>query len=62
MEKKYGYTYNNSSLAARNPMTAAQMQAHLAATANYVDSNKYKIFELVPVKIVTTTAFERIGE
>lgn len=65
MSKLYIYSYNDS-IAASRPMTAENMVKHIenGILRYHAEREKYKVYELVPVEMVTktVTTFERTSK
>jgi hypothetical protein len=60
--KRYAYSYDGSALAARRPLTRQQILDMLNTRYEGNNLDKYEIYELVPVKPVTTTVIDLESE
>lgn len=54
IEKRYGYTYDGSALAAREPLTEEQIIKIIDDSLSFHRSSleKFQVYELIPVKII----------
>lgn len=63
MEKKYVYTYKNDKLVTQRPLSEKEaIKCIENASMRGFEAEDYQVYELVPVKLVTTTTLKRVSE